>query len=505
MASSSDQGAALARIRGSATDGRAHNPIFRRAQLKRLHDAVAAHADELERAAVAAVKDSAVTPHDARLELCFAVRAVRELSASPRLDVAAAHELEYAVSRGRDARGARRPVGIVVVSLPPAAHTPVYSVVSAVAAAVAGGNCVVLQIEQTIRELPAILGRMLTEALDRNTFATAAAAEIDAAIKGRDDVTHFIMGSDAEATPTPSPRLLVSASHRRVVAVVERDADLDKAASALVTARFGFGGASPYAPDLVLVNEWVQQGFLEAVLRRTSSLIAAHAASAAGNSRLGSGGELLRRIKAEGKAKVVTEGDFCSVVVVEQRDSFLLKGKINQSCLNVHTVTSMDDAIDLINVHGKSLAAFVFTQSLANGKYLTQFLDADVMFVNQIPTRILVGPAHPQGYPLDPAMTTMSPDLFTVPTPVYVEPVSSAQDSLEKAVRDATPASMATLARELAKPLKALKRPLKQVHVGFFEQGIMTGALLVLGTFCTAAGLLGLHGYRFVAARSRMG
>lgn len=504
MAGTSDQGAALARIRGSATDGRAHNPIFRRTQLKKLHDAVVAHADELERAIVAA-DDTAVTPHDARLELCFAVRAVRELSASPQLDVAAALELEYAVSRGRDARGARRPVGIVVISVPPTAHTPVYSVVSTVATAVAGGNCVVLQIEQTIRELPGILGRVLTGALDLNTFATAAAAEIEAAIKGRDDVAHFIIDGDTEAVPIPSPRLVVSATHRRVVAVVERDADLDKAASALMTARFGFGGTSPYAPDLVLVNEWAQKGFLEAVMRRTSSLIAGHAASAAGHSRLGSGGELLKRIKSEGKAKAVTEGDFGSVMIVEQRDSFLLEEKIRQSCLNVHAVTSMDDAIDLINVHEKSLAAFVFTKSLANGKYLTQFLDADVLFVNQIPTRLLVGPAHPQGHPLDPATASLSPDLFTVPTPVYVETVSSAQDSLEKAASDATPASMAALARELAKPLKALERPLRQVHVDFFGQGIITGALLVVGTFCTAAGFLGLHGYRFIAARSRMG
>lgn len=133
------------------------------------------------------------------------------------------------------------------------------------------------------------------------------------------------MGGDAEAAPVDSPlvprpeMLLVCPSHRRVVAVVERDADLDEAASALVTARFGFGGTSPYAPDLVLVNEWAQKGFLEAVMKRTSSLIAGRAVSASGHSRLGSNGELLKRIKSEGKAKAVTEGDFGAVMIVEQR------------------------------------------------------------------------------------------------------------------------------------------------------------------------------------------
>jgi hypothetical protein len=59
----------------------------------------------------------------------------------------------------------------------------------------------------------------------------------------------------------------VSDPEARVVAVVERDADLDAAAQALVRTRFALRGRSPYAPDLVLVNEWVKRDFLEAVIR----------------------------------------------------------------------------------------------------------------------------------------------------------------------------------------------------------------------------------------------
>lgn len=133
----------LSRVHAAAVDGRVRNPIFRRTQLKRLHDAVASNSDALERAILAdALLPSCITPADARLELCLALRAVRELAAA--LDVKAAFAEEYSVASSKDAAEARRPVGIVVVT--PAAHTPVYSAVAAVAAAVAGGNCVILQV-----------------------------------------------------------------------------------------------------------------------------------------------------------------------------------------------------------------------------------------------------------------------------------------------------------------------------------------------------------------------
>lgn len=59
---------------------------------------------------------------------------------------------------------------------------------------------------------------------------------------------------------------LISVPTTPVVALVERDAHIEQAARALVAARFGRGGKSPYAPDIILVNEWVKKRFLEAVV-----------------------------------------------------------------------------------------------------------------------------------------------------------------------------------------------------------------------------------------------
>lgn len=68
--------------------------------------------------------------------------------------------------------------------------------------------------------------------------------------------------------------ILGSLADRKVVAVVDRTADIEQAALALVDARFGFNGRSAYAPDLVLVNEYVQKAFLEALARHAISYAA---------------------------------------------------------------------------------------------------------------------------------------------------------------------------------------------------------------------------------------
>lgn len=45
------------------------------------------------------------------------------------------------------------------------------------------------------------------------------------------------------------------------VAIVERSADLKLAAKCILDARIFSNGTSPYAPDLVIVNEWIMDDF----------------------------------------------------------------------------------------------------------------------------------------------------------------------------------------------------------------------------------------------------
>jgi hypothetical protein len=120
------------------------------------------------------------------------------------------------------------------------------------------------QTEQSLLRTPPLVLDLIAHALDQDIFDTAP-APISEADLGHPHVRVLQNGSD-DAAPRLAHRL-VSDPEARVVAVVERDADLDLAARELVRARFALRGRSPYAPDVVLVNEWVKREFLEAALR----------------------------------------------------------------------------------------------------------------------------------------------------------------------------------------------------------------------------------------------
>lgn len=63
------------------------------------------------------------------------------------------------------------------------------------------------------------------------------------------------------------PHCLPSKPQLRSVAIVDRTANVDQAASAIVSAHLAYRGASPHAPDLILVNEWVKKKFVDACVR----------------------------------------------------------------------------------------------------------------------------------------------------------------------------------------------------------------------------------------------
>jgi len=118
------------------------------------------------------------------------------------------------------------------------------------------------QIEQTSRELSPLLSSTLTKALDPDIFAVASSkASFDAP---ENTFVYFDQSGGARRSHRND---LVSPASNRVIAVVDRTANLEVAAKALVMARFGFGGKSSYAPDLILVNEFCKQDFLKIATR----------------------------------------------------------------------------------------------------------------------------------------------------------------------------------------------------------------------------------------------
>lgn len=124
------------------------------------------------------------------------------------------------------------------------------------------------KIENNLRSLPALLKNVLKETLDSDTFDVAQQPITDSAFLNE----CLQVVQDHELEGAPAQNQLFSNANSVTAAVIDRTADLDKAAEALVNARFAFKGRSPYAPDVVLVNEFIKKEFLQALVRHSISL-----------------------------------------------------------------------------------------------------------------------------------------------------------------------------------------------------------------------------------------
>lgn len=130
-------------VRAAALDGRLSNPWWRQSQLQNLHDGLVRESTAL---ISATVQDSKVITHaEAKIEYYLAVKTVKHHYSALRPD----EELqeEYKILKG-NLPTRREPFGIAYIC--PISHTYLYSVVSAVSAALAAGNCVVLNVGRDI-------------------------------------------------------------------------------------------------------------------------------------------------------------------------------------------------------------------------------------------------------------------------------------------------------------------------------------------------------------------
>ncbi|KAM5384546.1 hypothetical protein ACJZ2D_001291 [Fusarium nematophilum] len=392
------------KLQEAVIDGRLANVYIRRQQLSRLRDSVLQSKDAILEAIA---KDSSVARNEALAEFYTTMTVIKHYY--DELAPADAHRTEYQIANGQDAADAREGVGIVLITAQQA-HTFFYSVLVPLCAAIAAGNCVIVVLQQTLRSLPKIITRLLQEALDDDVF--------DISTSDVEDMTDLrirvVQGGDhGQATRST----LFSPSALLVVAVVDRTSNYEEAARILVDSRMAFAGRSPYAPDLVLVNEFVKQDFLRAVLKYSMRYLTDEkvAQDDSNDSKSHQRGQGLKGVRT------IMSGSNGSILEVEDRTSLAELAKVNHRALRVHGVSSLDDAIEVANDlgGGDKLATYAFGDP-ETCKYLLQFVRADVGFANLVPTELLIGPAAPQGHPV--TLSTRYPaKLFSVPRPKFVQ------------------------------------------------------------------------------------
>lgn len=138
---------AIERLQMSAVDGRAENGRFRQDQLQSLHGALR---QEAGRICAALQADSDSSAAEVETEFYLAMEAIRHFYGT--LDFDKNLKGEYGVVHGKDNLNRRVAVGFVVIK--PTSHTRFYSIVTPLAAAIAAGNCILLEVSpDTSREL----------------------------------------------------------------------------------------------------------------------------------------------------------------------------------------------------------------------------------------------------------------------------------------------------------------------------------------------------------------
>lgn len=136
---SSSAAAAIDRVQESVVDGRAEYGRYRQDQLQSLHKTLREEAGQL---CAALQADSRATAPEVEAEYYLAMQAVRHFYDS--IEFEKEIQDEYSVARGKD--NATRRVGAGLVVVKPTTHTRFYSVVAPLAAAIAAGNCLVLEV-----------------------------------------------------------------------------------------------------------------------------------------------------------------------------------------------------------------------------------------------------------------------------------------------------------------------------------------------------------------------
>ena len=124
---------------------------------------------------------------------------------------------------------------------------------------------------------------------------------------------------------------------------------------------------------------------------------------------------------------------------------------------------------------GEHAATYIFA-SLAAAKYLAESIEAQISWINHVPHNMLVGPAIPLNKRSS-HTSRYTTGMFEFPRPHLLRRTSEVTIIKRILNKENTPLSHPSI-RELFMPLPSTRQR-KGYHIGFFEQGFLTGGLLL--------------------------
>ncbi|KIW58072.1 hypothetical protein PV05_02622 [Exophiala xenobiotica] len=447
---------AYCRIEISCLEGRAQSVRFRQKLFHSLYNALKSSASAL-REAIAA--DSGNGEAEVALELALALSELRTHYDTLNL------EEELKEQRSLENLNATTNIGIIYVI--PAKQNLYYSVISALTAALAAGNCVIVELPPTLTQVSGLLRKILPSALDADVFTISSTRPSETFLsKCR------VLAQTDEDQATSSPSQLSA----KVVAVVDRTANVSEAASVVSTSRVSFNGRSAYAPDIVLVNEFVADDFLFHLVQAITSPMSTTsptASQARSKTQPDPQSPTMKEVENTEGLRIIMSGANGSIVEVRDRTKVALGRRIAGRVIMVCRITSLDDAIDLCNGFGTPLEASYAFAAPTEANYLARFIDARISCVNHIPTELLIGPFAPKHPTIAPSPSPRYPStLFRSPRPRLAQ-ASNLTEICREIIRSRSTKSLESWARAtMEPPLPAIKQADGRA-TGFFDQALM--------------------------------
>jgi hypothetical protein len=433
----------IERLRASITEGRPESVRFRQNEFQRLHAALRENSASI---CDAISKEESCSIADAEKEFYLTMDALRTFYET--LDFDQLLKQEYLVKEGKDNRNRR--VGLGLVAIRPSSHSQFYSVLVPLSAAIAAGNCVILEVSFFAKTKQDRNGLLLTLDQLTNSLSAVGAALLNYLPSALDQDTFFITPNKLQLSQLSKTDLFVnqtsqnadfsisqltSSSQSTPIAIIDRTADINVAAKAIITARLVPHWTSPYSPELVIVNAFILDAFKTACLKYTDDL----------------------------------------------------------SNLTIRTCSSITDAITSQKESPVFLATYLFAAPSVS-KFLSEQLPSQVSYINQIPLCLLYGPASPSSLPPS-QHPRYTPEMFSVSRPQIVSKEPEIPNKVD-------------VLREFA--TKKLKETGQKpgYAVGFFEQGIFIGlgvtALVVLPAVGWGMWTVGRQAWKYAAARGKL-
>ncbi|KAI1617007.1 hypothetical protein EDD36DRAFT_415883 [Exophiala viscosa] len=441
-------------ILSTIPDGRTKYFRYRQRQLWSLHKWVDLHQDAIK---ASFLSDNIAVGSETQYLIAEILLEIRQNYEA--LDLKSELDLEYAIAKGQNRPDRKVPENLIYII--PDKYTQLYSVISAVSAAIAAGSGCIVELVHDPTQTNQLLRRCFAEALDPAAY-TCVTSRPPANILAK----CLIVDQTGGIAPGVGRRLLSSDATAATMAVIDRTANLALAAAELGTALRAFSSKGPYAPRCILINEFVAEEFVsmlpEELSRTFDKPLSAPDSSPASQVSRGHGS----------KSPAITQ--------LSDRHSDDLQLKVSRDTpIQLLSFSSLDDVID--GVQNKSeqqpLSALYIFSDGPSAKYLAQFIAARVSFVNHIPAKLSIGPAAPIGYAVTPS-NRYHRDMFTSPSPQYAHQIGS-----EVSAGEAFAAAPSQLVSKLYGASKTSLRPPDQPKAGdvnFFLQALLASGVFIV-------------------------